>query len=68
MLKIPEPTVFKHDSPVKSLLVLEKVVITGNDRGEIQIIEKSTFKLLQNLVIIDAPILKIAQKLSAIFV
>lgn len=43
LLKIPDPTVFKHDCPVKAMLVLEKVIITGNDRGEIKIISKNDF-------------------------
>lgn len=44
LLKIPDPTVFKHDCPVKAMLVLDGVILTGNDRGEIKVIDKKTFK------------------------
>ena len=43
------------------MLVLESIIITGNDRGEISIIDKTNFKILTKTIVIDSPILKITQ-------
>ena len=68
MLKVPDPTVYCCHSPVKAMLVQEEWIIIGNDRGEIRVIDKSTFKCLAQGVLLDAPILSIQQQLYAVLV
>jgi hypothetical protein len=46
LIKIPEPAVFKNGCPVKALLLWDDILIIGNDRGEVKIIDKSSFKEL----------------------
>jgi hypothetical protein len=46
LIKIPEPTVFKNGCPVKALLLWEDILIIGNDRGEVKVIDKISFKEL----------------------
>jgi len=46
LIKIPEPAVFKNECPVKALLLWDEILIIGNDRGEVKVIDKSSFKEL----------------------
>ena len=51
---------------MKAMLVLEKVLITGNDKGEISVIRKSDFGLLLYERFLDYPVLKLGRQLYAI--
>ena len=51
--------VFKHGSPVKALLLEGKNVITGNDQGEIKVIDKETFHEVSTIRCDEAPVLKV---------
>lgn len=68
LLQIPDPVVFNHQTPVKTMVILDEVILTGNDKGEISIIEKSTFKLLSKVVLVEAPILKMSTEMYALIV
>ena len=68
LLQAPDPVVFHHDSPVKAMLVLDDVLLTGNDAGEISVIDKASFKLLARQICVEAPILKIAKEQYAVIV
>lgn len=59
LMKIPEPTVFKMDCPVKAIHMMEKVIMIANENGEIVVIDKLTFKELSRQVFINHPIIKL---------
>jgi len=59
LLKIPEPSIFKSDHPIKAIHVLENEIMIGNDGGELIIVDKKTFKLIERQILIEAPIVKI---------
>ena len=65
LMKVPEPTVFKSADPIKALHILEKVIIIGNDAGELIVVDKFTFKELSRSQFIKFPIIKIDQQLYA---
>ena len=66
MLNIPDPVVFKHGSPVKALLLEGKNVITGNDQGEIKVIDKETFHEVSTIRCDEAPVLKVEKQMYAL--
>ena len=57
MIRVPDPTVYDCRSPVKAMLVQEKFIIVGTDKGEIKVVNKQSFKLEAEAVLLDAPIL-----------
>jgi hypothetical protein len=46
LIKIPDPAIFKNGCPVKALLLWDDILIIGNDRGEVRVIDKTSFKEL----------------------
>lgn len=65
-MKVPEPSVFKNDSPIKTMIVKEDIIMIGTDAGDLKILDKRTFKVLKCEKISDCPILHIEQVLYAI--
>ena len=59
LLKIPEPSIFKSDHPIKAIHVMENEILVGNDGGELIIIGKEDFKLIDTQILIEAPVMKI---------
>lgn len=46
LLKIPEPVVYKNESPVKAMHVFDDNILLGTDLGEIKLLDKYSFKLI----------------------
>ena len=60
---MPDPAILKVGYPVKSMLVLEEIIVLGNDRGELKLIDKFThFLELATLVCCDDPVIGIEEK------
>lgn len=51
---------------MKSLLLQDKYIITGNDRGEVKIIDKFKFVELNQIRCAEAPVLKVEQQMYAL--
>lgn len=67
---VPEPVVIKNTCPVKGLKLLSDdcLLLAGLESGDVQIIEKDTFKILHTQKISEFPVLKIDQTLQAILI
>ena len=58
LIPLPDPVVFKIGYPVKAMVVLEELIVLGNDRGEIKLIDKyNNFSDLCTLVTCDDPVI-----------
>lgn len=56
----PEPVILKVGYPIKAMLVLEEIIVLGNDRGEVKLIDKfDNFNDLGTLVCCDDPVIGI---------
>ena len=58
LMPLPDPVVLKVGYPVKAMIVLEELIVLGNDRGEVKLIHKfNNFAELCTLVTCDDPII-----------
>ena len=59
---MPDPAILKVGYPVKSMLVLDEIIVIGNDRGELKLIDKfAHFLELATLVCCDDPVIGIEE-------
>ena len=59
---VPEPAIWKGSYPIKAMLVEESIIVLGNDRGEIKVIDKyNNFAECGTLACLDDPIISIGK-------
>lgn len=67
-LKLPDPSIIKEKHPIKSLILWDDVIITGNDAGTVSLYEKSSFKKLAEETFNETPVLYMMRQLHALIV
>lgn len=58
-LKLPDPAVSKQDAPIKAMMIMDDVVVTGNDKGQIILYDKASFDIILKETIMEFQVLNL---------